>query len=789
MRLPALLFLVLMLAGPAQAQPIPGLGALAGGGAGGDAAAEAPAEPSAEAASEAAQALIDVLKNPEARAALLRRLRAPQQAEQGSAGEAAAGTEAASADAAGPAAGSAADAPAEPARAGVAEWLAAQGGDALTAAQDGAQDFLGGLDATARRLDALRDPERLAALLDALRSIGLTVLATLAVFFALRLPSRRAARRIGERVAEAGPLRRALGWLWAVATNTAVVLLAWAAGYAIAYTAIGAARGVSFYESLYLDAFLAVQLARVAIRAVLMPNAAPLRAPPFSDAGAMLWTRRLQLLASLLGYGLMLAAPLVTRVVSYFTGRAVEVVIYALAAAIAIAFVWRARKQPAAWLARRRALRGDATSGPLIWAANLWCWPALAWLAALFVAAVSDSTVAPLLASTAKVAGVLGLGAGLAALLGRAARSGLSLPEGVTGALPMLEERLNRFLASFLTVGRVLILLATLVAALSVTGVLGAEESAALIGEARLGAVASVAVIVLIAFAIWLAMASWIDYRLNPDRIPVASPREQTLLTLLRNAATVAIIIFALMLSFSELGLDLAPLIASAGVLGLAIGFGAQKLVQDIITGAFIQFERAISVGDNVTVAGTNGTVEKLTIRSVSLRDLDGVFHVIPFSSVDMVSNFTRDFSFHVADLGIAYREDVEEGKAVMVEAFETLRQEDDYRADIIGPFEWFGVQALGDNAVTLRGRIRARPGRQWAIGRRYNELLKAGCDARDIEIPFPQQTLWFGVAKDGSPTGARLLPERRAAEPPRADAPVIDESHVSGPTEHEGED
>ena len=117
------------------------------------------------------------------------------------------------------------------------------------------------------------------------------------------------------------------------------------------------------------------------------------------------------------------------------------------------------------------------------------------------------------------------------------------------------------------------------------------------------------------------------------------------------------------MFVLSELGLDIAPLLASAGVLGLAIGFGAQKMVQDIITGVFIQLENAMNVGDVVTVGGTTGSVERLTIRSASLRDVQGVYHIIPFSSVDMVSNYVKDFGYYVCDMGIAYREDTEEAK------------------------------------------------------------------------------------------------------------------------------
>jgi small-conductance mechanosensitive channel len=241
-----------------------------------------------------------------------------------------------------------------------------------------------------------------------------------------------------------------------------------------------------------------------------------------------------------------------------------------------------------------------------------------------------------------------------------------------------------------------------------------------------------------------------VDYRLNPEFGSVATSRERTLLTLLRNAATIALVIITLMFVLAEIGLDIAPLLASAGVLGLAIGFGAQKMVQDIITGIFIQFENAMNVGDVVTVGGVTGTVERLTIRSVSLRDLHGVFHIIPFSSVDMVSNYVKDYGYFVCDMGVAYREDVEEAKQAMLDAFAELKGDPEQASGILDELEWFGVNSFGDSAVMLRARIKCVPGRQWGIGRAYNGVLKTVFDARNIEIPFPHQTIYFGETKDG---------------------------------------
>ncbi len=255
------------------------------------------------------------------------------------------------------------------------------------------------------------------------------------------------------------------------------------------------------------------------------------------------------------------------------------------------------------------------------------------------------------------------------------------------------------------------------------------------------------------------------DFRLNPEYGSVPTSRETTLLTLLRNAATIALVIITLMFCLSEMGLNIGPLLASAGVLGLAIGFGAQSMVKDIITGVFIQFENAINVGDVITVGGITGTVEKLSVRSVSLRDAHAVFHIIPFSSVDMVSNFMRGFSYSVCDMGIAYRENVEDAKQAMHDAFDMLNADPEMAELIIAPLEWFGINSFGDNAVVLRARIKTVPGKQWAIGRAYNGYLKTVFDERGIEIPFPQRTIWLGEAKDGSTQPFRIEDASREAD------------------------
>jgi small conductance mechanosensitive channel len=211
----------------------------------------------------------------------------------------------------------------------------------------------------------------------------------------------------------------------------------------------------------------------------------------------------------------------------------------------------------------------------------------------------------------------------------------------------------------------------------------------------------------------------------------------------------------------SELGLNIAPLLAGAGVVGLAIGFGAQKLVQDVINGAFILFQDLMSVGDVVRLGETAGVVEALSIRTVRLRDLAGVVHTIPFNSIEAVSNLTREFSFHVFDLGIAYREDVDEVIGIIKAVGEELQGDAEIGALILEPLEVFGLDQFGDSAIVIKGRIKTKPIKQWQVGRAFNRLIKRRFDENNIEIPFPHQTLYFGQDKDGSAPPAFLRLEQ----------------------------
>jgi moderate conductance mechanosensitive channel len=272
-------------------------------------------------------------------------------------------------------------------------------------------------------------------------------------------------------------------------------------------------------------------------------------------------------------------------------------------------------------------------------------------------------------------------------------------------------------------------------------------------GRALVAALINIAVILAVAVLAWEIAAGGIERYLDEEAGGTTagrSPRIRTLLAVARNALLVLLSLLAGLMVLSELGVNIAPLLAGAGVVGLAIGFGAQRMVQDVINGAFILFQDLMSVGDVVKLGETAGLVEALSIRTVRLRGLDGIVHTIPFSAIEGVSNLTREFAYHVFDLGIAYREDVDAVIEVIREVGEELRADPEIGPLILEPLEIFGLDAFGDSSIVIKGRIKTRPIRQWQVGRAFNRLVKIRFDEHGIEIPFPHRTLYFGQDRQG---------------------------------------
>jgi len=229
---------------------------------------------------------------------------------------------------------------------------------------------------------------------------------------------------------------------------------------------------------------------------------------------------------------------------------------------------------------------------------------------------------------------------------------------------------------------------------------------------------------------------------------------------LLHGVARGVIIIIGLMMILAEVGLEIGPLLAGAGVIGLAIGFGAQTLVKDFLTGIFLISEDIVAVGDVVEIAGSSGVVEQMTIRTIRLRALDGTLHVLPYGEAQIIHNMTKVFSYHVIELGVSYESDIDKAFEVMAQVVEDMRADPDLSPRILEPLEVMDVSALADSGVVLRARIKTPPGAQWGVGRAFNRRIKTAWDAAGVEIPYPHMHLVLP-----QPAQAAPRPEEQSTE------------------------
>ncbi len=349
----------------------------------------------------------------------------------------------------------------------------------------------------------------------------------------------------------------------------------------------------------------------------------------------------------------------------------------------------------------------------------------------------------------------------------QAIRRGFALSHDVKSRLPGLETRANLYLPWLQAGVRTLIYVFATFAVLQAWGLGIFAWLAEPAGRALVSKVFSIVLIIAAAIIVWEIISATIERYLeatDENGSEVArSQRIRTLLPLFRNFVFVVLAVIVTLTVLSEIGVNIAPLLAGAGVVGLAVGFGAQTLVKDVITGLLFLIEDAIAVGDVVQVGSHSGVVEAVTVRSLRLRDLSGTVHQIPFSEVSSVVNMTKDFSFAIMDIGVAYRENVDDVIEVIKQIGANLREDPEIGPSILEDIEVLGLDRFDDSAVIIRARFKTQPIKQWAVRRAFNRLLKQKFDELGIEIPFPHQTIYFGEDKEGRAPVApvRLEPQR----------------------------
>ncbi|MFN5143269.1 MAG: mechanosensitive ion channel family protein [Burkholderiales bacterium] len=218
--------------------------------------------------------------------------------------------------------------------------------------------------------------------------------------------------------------------------------------------------------------------------------------------------------------------------------------------------------------------------------------------------------------------------------------------------------------------------------------------------------------------------------------------RIQTLLRVAHYLLTASTLAVAVLLVLGEVGISLAPILGAAGVVGIAVGFGAQTLVKDYVSGFLLLLENQIRVGDAVEISGKSGVVEEVTLRFIRLRDFGGNVHFIPNNTIGVITNSSLGFAYAVLDVGIAYGSDIEVSMQVMRDVDENMREDANFSGKILKPLEIAGVDQWADSSVMIKARIQVKPLEQWHVRREYLKRLKIAFDAKGVEIPFPHVKL-----------------------------------------------
>ncbi|MCC7428721.1 MAG: mechanosensitive ion channel [Alphaproteobacteria bacterium] len=503
-------------------------------------------------------------------------------------------------------------------------------------------------------------------------------------------------------------------------------------------------------------------------RMLMAPSASQLRLIPCTDETAAyvhLWVRRI-VLVGIFGYAVLEAALLLG--LGYGAYLVLQRLLGLLIALFLMIIVMQNRAQISATIRAEPEARGA-------WAlarnriADVWHLLAIAYIAAgwLVVALrIQDGFERMLRVSVLSV--MIFLFAKAAMLL---IDRGISWLFGVSAELrhryPGLEARANRYVPALRRIlGGVVLFMAT-VAFLQVWGFSSFAWLAGGTGRRLVGAIVSIGITIGIALMIWETLNAAIQRqldRLTHNAQQAGSARVRTLLPMARTALLIVIVIISGLIVLSELGVNIAPLLAGAGVIGLAIGFGSQKLVQDIITGIFLLLEDAVAVGDVIQINGQSGVVEALSIRTIKLRGVDGSVHIIPFSAVGSVTNMTKDFNFAVFDMSVDYGEDVDRVIEVMKSVGAEMQADPAWNYAILAPLEVMGLERFADSAQIVRARFKGLPRQKWNVSREYNRRLKKRFDLEGIEIPYPHQKLMIAGP---NPHPAQPAIELPGQEPP----------------------
>ncbi len=584
-----------------------------------------------------------------------------------------------------------------------------------------------------------------------------------------RFALRRARRRMETRSATQLWVRAIYLLTWTVLEIAPIAAFA-AAGYAV--LPLVDPGPVTRLVALALINAIALARAVVAVaQAVFMPSIPALRLFPMSDEDAsyaFVWVRRL---ANVAIYGWMLAEAALLLGLDPAAYDALIKLVGLVVALLLIVLILQTRHSVARWLVGRP----EADGPPRRWGgvrarlADVWHVIAIVYVGGMYaVWALGIPNGFAFVGRASLLTVVILIAARLAAqAVRRGSNRMFAISEELRHRYPGLEARANRYLAVLQSIAVGIVYVAAAFAILASWGIDSVAWIDSDTGRQVTARAILIAAVIAGAVVAWEASSALIERALSHRAGGVrVTQRARTLLPLARTATGVVLTGLAGLIVLAELGVNIGPLLAGAGVIGLAVGFGSQTLVKDLVTGIFILSEDQIAVGDVVTAGGHSGLVEALTIRTLRMRSLDGNVHIIPYSEVSAVENFTKDYSRYVFEVGVAYREDVDEVAEVLRGIGKEMQDDPTFGPKIIGALEVLGLDSFGDNAIVIKARITTLPIEQWTVGREFNRRMKKKFDELGIEIPFPHRTIYFGIDKKGGAPPARVL-LNEAAPPP----------------------
>ncbi|MFO3903389.1 mechanosensitive channel protein [Enterobacter hormaechei] len=504
---------------------------------------------------------------------------------------------------------------------------------------------------------------------------------------------------------------------------------------------------IAFQQALFLNAFAVIEFFKAILRLIFCPRVPDLRPFNISDRAAHYWSLRLSILSGMIGYGLLVAVPIISNQVNVQIGALANVLIMLCITVWALYLIFHNKHAITGGLLHL-ADRSLAFFSLFIRAfALVWHWLASAYFIVLCFFSLFDpgNSLKFMMGATFRSLAIVGVAAFVSGLLSRWLAKTITLSPHVQRSYPELQKRLNGWISMSLKVARFLTVSVAIMLLLSAWGLFDfwnwLHNGA---GEKTVDILIRIALILFFSAIGWTILASLIENRLSSDihGRPLPSARARTLLTLFRNALAVVISTITIMIVLSEIGVNIAPLLAGAGALGLAISFGSQTLVKDIITGIFIQFENGMNTGDLVTIGPLTGTVERMSIRSVGVRQDTGAYHIIPWSSITTFANFVRGIGSVVANYDVDRHEDAEKAQAALKAAVDELLEREDIRGLIIGEPSFAGIVGLTSTAFTLRVSFTTQPLKQWTVRFALDSMVKKHFDLAQVRMPVQMYQL-----------------------------------------------